>query len=215
MWGALYSQRKISFKNNLGSGRCLVDMELEQRELGDVQKCLHQGIWWVNFVLRCQEDTSLSGWAPPPGCCLLRSDAFCIWQVLLLLLHPRAEHISVYVWLFLQVFAPSYGPVLVLWTLLYWPPFLFQTWHNFSLKPPTPQQSKCIDSLSSLVGRWFSFCSALSFDDSLPPSSGLQSFPGWHMLGLCWLDSAHRMMPVTFILWGHSLVALRDQSQEK
>lgn len=105
----------------------------------------------------------------------------------------------------------GFGPLV----LLYWPPFLFQTWHNFSLKPPTPQQSKCIDSLSSLVGRWFSFCSALSFDDSLPPSSGLQSFPGWHMLGLCWLDSAHRMMPVTFILWGHSLVALRDQSQEK
>lgn len=34
MRGALYSQRKVSLKRNLWSGMCLVDMELEQRDLG-------------------------------------------------------------------------------------------------------------------------------------------------------------------------------------
>lgn len=43
MRGALYSQRKVSLMTrNLWSGMCLVDMELEQRDLGGVQKHLHQ-----------------------------------------------------------------------------------------------------------------------------------------------------------------------------
>lgn len=67
---------------------------------------------------------------------------------------------------FLQVFAPSYSSVLVLWNLLYWPPFLFQTLHNFSLKPPTPQQNKCID--TSFHHLWrddLPFVQPLNFDD--------------------------------------------------
>lgn len=161
MWGASYSQGKISLISNLWSGRCLVDVKLEQRDLGFAQKCLHQAsdVRWVNFLLRCcrQERTSACRpRAPPPG---LLEHCFLCWTGSLLCSSQRRTFFCLYTDSFFALLC--YG--LVLLALLYWPPFLFQISHNFFLKfilnlhigfvtssSLPPPINKMIDNLSSL-----------------------------------------------------------------
>lgn len=76
---------------------------------------------------------------------------------------------------FLQVLVSSHCLVLVLWTLLYRPPFLFQTWHNFSLKPQHLNKTNASRAFHPWCEDDLALVQPLSFTSSLPPSGGLQS----------------------------------------
>lgn len=126
-------------------------MELEQREL------------FRNVFIKTSDESTFYYGAKRTRHCQTGHHLLGCWVCF-----PRMPFIfdtflSTY-WFFLQVFAPSYSSVLVLWNLLYWPPFLFQTLHNFSLKPPTPQQNKCIDTFHYLWRDDLPFVQPLSFD---------------------------------------------------